>query len=99
MNINEEHVADLLNKVTQVVESGASLDTRNIEEVGQDVFVALALALEMVPFISSVLGAFAPLFGAIFHPDPDATVKLWETLSEKIEKLINTKIESYHVKT
>jgi hypothetical protein len=96
INVNPEVVSDLLSKLMQAAESGSGIDFSDGDEVGQYVFSLFALAAELVPVIGSALGAFASLLGSIFF-SPNSMDKIWEGLRERIEQLIDSKIESYHL--
>ncbi|KAI1210211.1 delta endotoxin [Annulohypoxylon truncatum] len=97
MNVNDKFINDLLTKVMKAAESGISIDFNDGDEVGQYVISILALGAELIPVIGGVLGAFTSLLGAIFFSSPMSMEKIWEGLRERIEKLIDSKIEQYHL--
>lgn len=98
MHVNGDFINDLLTKVMQAAESGTSIDFSDGDEVGQYVLSILALGAELIPVIGGALGAFTSLLGAIFFSSsPLSMEKIWEGLRERIEKLIDSKIEQYHL--
>ncbi|KAJ2969590.1 hypothetical protein NUW58_g9952 [Xylaria curta] len=96
LNVNGELIGDLLSKVMQAAVTGSGIDFSDADEVGQYVCSVLALAAEFIPVIGSVLGAFASLLGAICF-SPMSMDRIWDGLRDRIEKLIDSKIESYHL--
>ncbi|KAI0598911.1 hypothetical protein F4775DRAFT_165134 [Biscogniauxia sp. FL1348] len=80
------------------MEDDTGIDFNDGDEVAQYVWSILALGAELIPVIGEALGAFASLLGAVFFSSPLSMEKIWDGLRERIEKLIDSKIQHYHLK-
>jgi hypothetical protein len=78
--------------------AGEHLDLQDPDEIGKFIFGILALGLELIPGYGVALAAVLNLFSSLIF-QPKSAADIWEKLFKRIEMLIDSKIEEYHLET
>jgi hypothetical protein len=95
--VNTQRLSDIIAKIMQAVEDGKKIDFHDADEIGQFVCAVLGLGASLIPVIGSSVGALCNLLGVFFFT-PHSMEHIWDALRERIERLIDHKIEEYHLK-
>ncbi|KAG8423098.1 hypothetical protein J3458_000018 [Metarhizium acridum] len=98
MGINEKLINDLVAKAAKAAEQGTKLNFEDPDEAGQYMLSILAMATGFIPVVGTSLSALTGLLSSVLFPD-NSTEKIWKALLERIEQLIDTKIEKEYLST
>ncbi|KAM0187513.1 hypothetical protein ACHAPI_011148 [Fusarium lateritium] len=96
VRINTGFVSNVTTKLIKAAEGGEKLDVSDPDAVGQYVCSLLALACELVPVFGTGIGAFTTLLGGLIFR-PDSVEKIWMKMRERMEKLVDSKIEQAQI--
>ncbi|RFN51308.1 pesticidal crystal protein cry3ba [Fusarium flagelliforme] len=96
VKISKKFVGDVTTKLLKASDGGGKLDVSDPDAVGQYVCSVLALCCELIPGVGSTLSAFTTLLGGLLFKS-NSVEKIWVKLRERIEELIDSKIEQARI--
>lgn len=95
--VNAAFLNDLLTRILTAAQGGTKLDISDASQVASYVCTVLSLGIGLIPVVGSSLGALGNLLGAVIFA-PNSKDHIWDALHKRIEELIDSKIEEYHLK-
>ncbi|KAF5542033.1 mosquitocidal toxin, partial [Fusarium phyllophilum] len=98
VKIDEAFLNKAVKKGLDTLQKGEHLDVDDPNEIGKFIFGILASGLELIPGYGDALAAVLNLFSSLIF-QPKSAADIWEKLFKRIEQLVDSKIEEYHLET
>ncbi|RKL34002.1 hypothetical protein BFJ72_g9786 [Fusarium proliferatum] len=98
VKIDEDFLNKAVKKGLDTIQKGEHLDLEDPNEIGKFIFGILASGLELIPGYGDALAAVLNLFSSLIF-QPKSAADIWEKLFKRIEQMIDSKIEEYHLET
>ncbi|KAF5578002.1 Delta endotoxin central region subgroup 1 [Fusarium pseudocircinatum] len=98
VKIDEDFLNKAVKKGLDTLQKGEHLDVEDPNEIGKFIFGILASGLELIPGYGDALAAVLNLFSSLIF-QPKSAADIWEKLFKRIEQMIDSKIEEYHLET
>ncbi|KAF5975536.1 Pesticidal crystal protein cry3Ba [Fusarium bulbicola] len=98
VKIDDAFLNKAVKKGLDTIRNGEHLDLEDPNEIGKFIFGILASGLELIPGYGDALAAVLNLFSSLIF-QPRSAADIWEKLFIRIEQMIDSKIEEYHLET
>ncbi|KAF5585995.1 Delta endotoxin central region subgroup 1 [Fusarium subglutinans] len=98
VKIDDAFLNKAVKKGLDTIRNGEHLDLEDPNEIGNFIFGILASGLELIPGYGDALAAVLNLFSPLIF-QPKSAADIWEKLLKRIEHMIDSKIEEYHLET
>ncbi|QGI94938.1 hypothetical protein CEK26_008007 [Fusarium fujikuroi] len=98
VKIDEDFLNKAVKKGLDTIQKGEHLDLEDPNEIGKFIFGILASGLELIPGYGDALAAVLNLFPSLIF-QPKSAADIWEKFFRRIEQMIESKIEDYHLET